>query len=415
MIPRKSSFRPSRRQRARRKEHSRQTKTPHVSSPHQLLERPLVKSMVHAASPSYRECSPARPATPLVLTVTLLLLVLLASKDQDHRRRLHTRHLHTLGDATAAVEAVQQRVRWNSDYRSRLLAAHSAGRSQSTEVFLRWLHIPKTGTSFVNTLVRWGCTNVAAETFVVPRKERPQEMHLALPETLSWDWLFKNQSGRGWLRTHCRERLVTHHPITGSLHYSLYMHRALKNWETVNAVAFFRLPLQRMYSNYMHLSLHYNESREPRESLQSFLTKKQFWSQQTKMLLGRHYRDPRPVSMVDAQKAVLIVKESLMFVGLTEEFVLSCRLFHATFGGVPHRAQFENIRPGISRYNSSVTTSSSFRYSESQFEGWSDAADELVYQAAKVRFWSDVKQLKAKIEVDGLGEVVVQTNHLTNK
>lgn len=64
------------------------------------------------------------------------------------------------------------------------------------------------------------------------------------------------------------------------------------------------------------------------------------------MLLGRHYREEREVTRREAIKAALIVTRRLRFVGLTEEFELSCRLFHAMLGAVPHRAQFENVRPG---------------------------------------------------------------------
>lgn len=131
------------------------------------------------------------------------------------------------------------------------------------------------------------------------------------------------------------------------------------------------------------------------------------------MILGRDYRDERPVSRREAYRAAFIVKNRLKFIGLTEEFQLSCRLFHAMFGGVPHRAQFENIRPGIFRYNSSESRSSSFRYNEDEFEGWSDSADDIVYEAAKRRFWNDVRRMKAVIEVDGLGEVIVKTSDST--
>lgn len=353
----------------------------------------------------YRELPSGRlPIQLLLLAVTLLLRYSFVTSDEGYPRQLRSRHLQM---------AESQETLWNLDYKNRLANARSAGRMKPSALFLRWLHIPKTGTSFVNTLVRWGCPLERSEIFVVPRKERPRDMHLALPETFSWDWLFNNQSGRTWLRKNCAGRLVTRHPITTSSHYSLYMHRGLKNWESTNAVALFRLPLQRMYSNYMHLSFHYNESRTPRQSLQSFLRKKQFWSQQAKMVLGRDYRDERPVSRREAYRAAFIVKNRLKFIGLTEEFQLSCRLFHAMFGGVPHRAQFENIRPGIFRYNSSESRSSSFRYNEDEFEGWSDSADDIVYEAAKRRFWNDVRRMKADIEVDGLGEVIVKTSDST--
>lgn len=298
----------------------------------------------------------------------------------------------------------------HADYEARWWRAHALGRRQPHELFLRWLHIPKTGTSFVNTLLRWGCQQ-QSDLFVVPRLERPKHMQLLMRETFSWDWLFLNESGRAWLREHCSKRLVTTHPVSGELHYALYMHRALKKWETDKAVAMFRLPLQRMYSNYLHLTLHYNETRKLQHSLHNFLQKPKFWSQQTKLLLGRDYRDERPLTESDAKMAVKLV-ERLKFVGLTEEFELSCRLFHAMFGGVPHRAQFENVRPGILRYRTNAERSSSFRYDEGQFKGWIDPADDIVYRAARRRFWNDVEAMKSEIENDGLGPVHVDASDL---
>lgn len=291
------------------------------------------------------------------------------------------------------------------DYERRWERARRLGRRQPAHVFLRWLHIPKTGTSFVNTVLRWGC-NASDDLFVVPRLERPPEMRWMMRETLNWDWLFTNESGRAWLREHCADRLTTTHPVSGEVHYALHMHRALTVWEIGKAVGMFRLPLQRMYSNYLHLNLHYNQSRRVREGLDKFVQKPKFWSQQAKLLLGRNYRDTRVLTEEDGRRAIGVIRR-LRFVGLTEEFELSCRLFHAMFGGVPHRAQFENVRPGIHRYRTKEERSSHFRYDEREFGGWRDPVDHAVYEEARRRFWADVRAMRAEIEHDGLGPVVV--------
>ena len=300
----------------------------------------------------------------------------------------------------------------NLDYGRRLRHALLHGRKRPQYAFLRWLHIPKTGTSFVNTIIRWGCPAVSPHIFITPRKERPGELGVSLNETLSWDWFFLNHSGRAWLQNHCDGRLVTTHPSKRVPHFSLCMHRAVSHWEIPHTAAIFRLPLQRVYSNYMHLSLHYNESRTPRQSLSSFVSKPQFASQQTKLLLGRHYRDKRPVTTKEALQAAAIVTNRLRFVGLTEEFELSSRLFHAKFGGVPHRSQFENVRPGISRYKTKVGRSGAFRYDEALFQGWRDSADEIVYHAARRRFWREVRAMRNEIELDGLNPVVLWQEYL---
>lgn len=127
-------------------------------------------------------------------------------------------------------------------------------------------------------------------------------------------------------------------------------------------------------------------------------------SQSAKMLLGRHYRDERVVTIREAHRAAGIVRR-MAFVGLTEQFELSVRLFHARFGGVPHRAQFANVRPGLRRVAGVDKRAETFRYDERVFGGWRDAADEIVYAAASRRFWRDVAELRHEIVKDGLGEV----------
>lgn len=297
---------------------------------------------------------------------------------------------------------------WN-DYVTRFETAKAQGRGEPSYEFIRWLHAPKTGTSLANTLVRWGCGGAwKRAVFVTPRLERPRDVQWGMRETMSWDWLVANKTGREWVKRNCEGRLVTRR---GGWRYGMKMHRGLEEWEVERAVGLFRLPRQRVYSNWVHLMLHYNESRTVREGLNQFLTKKKFWGQQTKVILGKPYKDTRELEEHEVQEAVKRVSRMRM-VGLTEEFELSVRLFHAVLGGVPHRIQFENVRPGIWRYNRKNGMKSSFRYDESVFANWTDHADERVYAAALTRFWSDVNRLKSQIELDGLGTIQIPSQHL---
>ncbi|PXF46220.1 hypothetical protein BWQ96_04005 [Gracilariopsis chorda] len=294
------------------------------------------------------------------------------------------------------------------DYERRLEAATRGGRKLPVLTYLRWLHIPKTGTSIVNTFVRWGCTNISQDTFVVPRLERPKDLEVSVEATFMWDWFFRNKTGRQWLDDHCKDRLVTPHPTTKKNEYSFHLHRPLQRWEIPHTASVFRMPRQRSYSNYMHLSKHYNESRQPFETLYDFLKREEFWSQHAKLLLGRKYRDQRVITIPEARTAAKIVSDHIAFAGLTEEFRLSCRLFHAMFGGVPHLLQFENVRPGLDRYKHKGRRTESFRYDETEFKDWRDEADEIVYEAARNRFWNDVRKWKDEIELDGLGPVHIK-------
>lgn len=287
------------------------------------------------------------------------------------------------------------------DFYKRWKYALESGRQPPMRRFLVWLHIPKTGTSFANSLVRWGCPDAPREIFVIPASERPLKLRLSLNATMTWDWLFTSESGRSWLRTYCIHRLASHAP-TGRFEYSVNIHAPLRKLHINNTIAMFRLPLQRTYSNYLHIDRHYNESRDSRMTLTQFVQKPKFISQQAKLLLGYRYRYGGLISNSQALEAAKLIN-NLAFVGLTEQFDLSVRLFHAKFGGVPHRSQFENVRPSIQRYQSVKRRYSWFRYSEREFGEWRDEPDEIVYRAAHSRFWREICHNRQQIGIDGLG------------
>lgn len=280
--------------------------------------------------------------------------------------------------------------------------------------FLLWLHIPKTGTSFANTLLQWGCPNAVSHAFVAPEKARSRYVYATFNTNMSWDWLSLSRDGRSWLLKNCYSRLAVRPARSRSLtlypSYTFNMHRSMKRSEAHFTVAFFRLPRQRTYSNYIHLAFRYNETssrKQSRMSLVEFARKPKFMSQQAKLLLGRHYRHRGKVSVGDAHQAAYFVVNTLPYVGLTEEFRLSVRLFHAIFGGFPDSKQFENIRPSVLRQSYPLQKSSFFRYDETEFGSWRDVADEIIYSAAFYRFWKDVCRLRTEIEADGFGFVFI--------
>lgn len=304
-----------------------------------------------------------------------------------------------------AVNQHVQNLLWmNEDHQRRWNHAHAKGHRPTINRFLLWLHIPKTGTSFANTLIRWGCPPARLDVFVVPRKERPAQIQLSLNTTLAWDWLFDSSRGRRWLRLNCPQRLSTTDKVTGKIVYSFNIHAPLQKLLVNDTVAMFRLPLQRTYSNYLHIDRHYDDEKQSRMTLKEFFQKPQFLSQQTKLLLGYDYRFNGVLSKKQAIEASKMI-DRLAFVGLTEYFELSVRLFHAKFGGVPHRAQFENVRPSIQRYKLAGKRHCSFRYDEADFGDWKDEPDEIVYNSARLRFWRDVCHFRKHIELDGLGPV----------
>jgi len=101
-------------------------------------------------------------------------------------------------------------------------------------------------------------------------------------------------------------------------------------------------------------------------------------------------------SLVRRQTVTLAVHRvaKFGFVGLTEEWLLSVCLWHAKFGGAILEAELANTRPGISSgiKKKSIDPSSSSEYDvKTLFKGWEPSDDMKVYNAAKERFWKEVK------------------------
>lgn len=123
------------------------------------------------------------------------------------------------------------------------------GRTQRTTIFgsvrhtpikrfVLWLHIPKTGTSFANTLIRWGCPNATEGDFVIPR-ESSDALSVSFNATMTWNWLSRAPHGRKWLYNHCRHRLSATPSSSSARHplFSFNIHRPMKRSEAHLTVA----------------------------------------------------------------------------------------------------------------------------------------------------------------------------------
>ncbi|CAK0817251.1 unnamed protein product [Prorocentrum cordatum] len=90
---------------------------------------------------------------------------------------------------------------------------------------------------------------------------------------------------------------------------------------------------------------------------------------------------PGPVDDSAAEREALAAVARMGFVGLTEEWPTSVCLFHARFGGECFQASFKNVRPGKAnhRYDTFVG-----------YITWSMGIDDVLYGAARERFWKDV-------------------------
>ena len=70
---------------------------------------------------------------------------------------------------------------------------------------------------------------------------------------------------------------------------------------------------------------------------------------QTKMVLGLPCTHPTVLGLPDALLAAELLLTAFAFVGLTDDWARSVRLFHAMLGGTPHPLELLNTRPGLAR------------------------------------------------------------------
>jgi hypothetical protein len=244
-----------------------------------------------------------------------------------------------------------------AEQKPRGASAQSEGLNASQ---LAWLHVPKTGTSFANTLVSWGCDQLDEDDIVDDSYMLPSGMYV--PKFFATH------------RAQCENILHIcsgHHPIADKSCNDWNAHKG-------NFVALFREPEQRLISGFHHDLHDYNNKNA---SLHEYATAMQGCT--VRMLTGFKCGDnDAGVNPTMQEHAIQRIHEGFAFVGLTEQWALSVCLFHAMFGGECHRREFANVRPGEMH-----TTE---LYSLDGLNGFRDKYDGAVYAKAKSVFYSNL-------------------------
>ncbi|CAE7197618.1 unnamed protein product [Symbiodinium natans] len=250
---------------------------------------------------------------------------------------------------------------------------------------LHWIHFPKTGSSFVNTITHLPgtCPSLAN--------------HALNEDTVGggacWlsRWLEQCQGVCNVDKYSCPQPCHVHYPVSN---YSA---------QRGHLVGMFRDPDQRILSGYhddannfaAYTEDNFNQDfggkckgevleKVPKKPLLEFA---ETWKGgMTYQLVMEHpitltVNPSRPkVTLRDALEAARRVREGFAFVGLTEQWDLSICLFHKMFGGPCHAFEFENTRPSY------AGKSADQDYDTAQLQGWHDDIDEVVYAAASEVF-----------------------------
>jgi len=232
-----------------------------------------------------------------------------------------------------------------------------------------WLHIPKAGTSFANTLITWGCSD--------------------LPATAAVDSRYENSNGEyipGFMNANPQCSGLNLCAGHDAIRDGYANGRCSQAWESHKGqfVAMFRQPAERTFSGFRH-----NRHDVSNKSLDLGEYASAVEGCSVKMINGRACGDPQPVTNSMVYKAMSRIDEGFAFVGLTEEWELSVCLFHRMFGGGPVlQRELVNIRPAeINCQGNCIAINNSL----SDLGNWTDRFDGPLYKHASTRFWQDIE------------------------
>lgn len=244
-----------------------------------------------------------------------------------------------------------------------------------------WLHIPKTGTSFVNALLHTPaiCPNMDSRRSV----ESSGSSHRRIwPEA---DWGSRSDACPGGFSD-----------AFSSFFSASWVHQGLSqdHWSAHRGhlVTMMRQPEQRLLSEY-YSKLSFENSMDVYDPV-----KGRYWPYSTQtpgpvefaeVMAGCSVKQltmdgeapcdqmPRP-TIEDTQMAIRRLEHGFVFVGITEQWDLSICLFRAMFGGGCVSSDFSNTRP---TFNSSASL-----YDTSVLNGWTDEVDGPVFDRASALF-----------------------------
>lgn len=287
---------------------------------------------------------------------------------------------------------------------------------------LRWLHIPKCGTSLGMTLIYYACRNVPDSIEI---RVHHAGIDPRVPDNIESDFNYKSDCLK-------RGAFVSRAGVVGShapLDYTTTWDTGLSKGKVV---CFFRDPKQRIISAYWHAQhadgmsklawgqmrsaiseiekpmLHWREkiakithaqlTREIpdeviddyRRAMAIYFNTEGVQGCMTKMIVG-HRCAEQEVDLTPQliEKAKDRLRHDFAFIGLTEEWDVSICLFHQMLGGNARELEFVNYRAGR------ASRSGSTAYDTRVLDGLVDTIDEDIYSTAKSEFLKNLRKFSS--------------------
>jgi len=101
---------------------------------------------------------------------------------------------------------------------------------------------------------------------------------------------------------------------------------------------------------------------------------------QVRMLIGRMCGENYTPTTADVAEAIRVMKNEFLFVGVTDEWAKSIFLFHGLFGGVPTKSEFHNMRKTTAKRPELETKDEAVQ--QVQEAAWNDPYDGPLFKEA---------------------------------
>jgi len=229
-----------------------------------------------------------------------------------------------------------------------------------------WLHIPKCGTSFLNTLYHYACPGIPTKASVgteINPEHQEEDLTMKYPMDESWDEICT-------IRFEMTSIFVVrgHDPIRDDT-------------KLENVFAMFREPFDRLvsgfnYNRHMDGKLrHYRQligkavrGRSRDVQFEMYYKFGDLLGCQTKMVVGYRCASDTVLTKTHMKKAKKRI-ERMGFVGITDDWNRSICLFHRQFGGKIFDVEYRNEREG--------------HYKKNEFRRVNDTFDDELYKYVK--------------------------------
>ena len=232
---------------------------------------------------------------------------------------------------------------------------------------IRWLHIPKTGQTFAITLFLFGCPIDISKKAIryMIESQHPSKVAIAVKKYKPSSC----NSSYGHIMM----------PMNGHKPYNEFK-------EKKRLCLFLRHPSSRQISHYEYFKA-FNRNKKPWGKYDTWIASNSNLHCQTKMLNGFQCNFNMKITSQHLQKAIKILNDDSLFIGLQEKWDTSIALFHCKFMKQSEIFEEELLNIHKTAYKNSIS-----------YANVHDDKDEYLYNHASSIFYKQIMQYNTCIQ-----------------